>query len=192
VGKEKIPKDILNKPSRFTEDDLRFVKRHPMEGARILTKLDAPAPPLMAVIAFEHHMKLVEGGYPDSLPGHTPHPASKLVAIADVFDALRTSLPYRKAYDIPGAFNVILAEARTGKLEKRFLPAYAAVIGVAAPGMRVRLTDGREGKILAANRTHPLKPLVAVRGEAVDLASAPGVGIAGFFEPPLDDAGTTW
>lgn len=180
VGKERIPKEVLHKASAYTDEERTLVRRHPLEGAKIIAGIKGGAPPLMAVIAYEHHMRAVEGGYPERIGSHAPHPAALLVAVADAYDALRTNRPYKKASDQSAAFTEILADSRVGRLDKRVLPAFAAALGLSRPGTHVRLTDGRAAFIIEECPRSPLKPVVAVGKDRVDLLLNPGLGIASF------------
>ncbi len=96
VGKQIIPTTLLNKTGRFTDEEFRLVQLHPVEGARML--LGAPGVPEIApIVAFEHHIRADGSGYP-RVPRHWRlNLASRIVQVADVFDALRTHRPYRPA-----------------------------------------------------------------------------------------------
>jgi putative nucleotidyltransferase with HDIG domain len=97
LGKIRIPLDVLTKPGRFTDEERQLMNQHPVEGARIILEseegLDLPA-----VVAYEHHIMLNGGGYPTMRFRRDCHFASKLVHVADVYDALRTTRPYREAW----------------------------------------------------------------------------------------------
>jgi len=97
LGKVRIPIDILTKPGRFTDEERQVMNRHPADGARIIlgseNQLD-----LAAVVAYEHHIMLNGEGYPTMQFRRDCHFASKLVHVCDVYDALRTTRPYREAW----------------------------------------------------------------------------------------------
>jgi len=98
LGKVRIPKDILTKPGKLTDAERQIMNQHPADGARIILggqqKLD-----LAATVAYEHHIMLNGGGYPSLHFARDCHPASKLVHVCDVYDALRTRRPYRDAWE---------------------------------------------------------------------------------------------
>ena len=98
LGKVRIPKDILTKPGKLTDAERKIMNQHPVDGARIILsgqqKLD-----LAATVAYEHHIMLNGGGYPCMHFARDCHPASKLVHVCDVYDALRTKRPYRDAWE---------------------------------------------------------------------------------------------
>jgi len=97
LGKVRIPIEVLTKPGRFTDEERLIMNRHPADGARIIltseNRLD-----LAAVVAYEHHIMLNGEGYPTMQFRRDCHFASKLVHVCDVYDALRTTRPYREAW----------------------------------------------------------------------------------------------
>ncbi|MEM9064761.1 MAG: HD domain-containing phosphohydrolase [Planctomycetota bacterium] len=106
VGKVKIPKSIIGKTGKLTDEEFARVRRHPVDGAQVL--LDAPGvPDLAAIVAYEHHMCRDGTGYPTPARPRTPHIASEIVHIADVFDALRTVRPYRAPMTTAEALGVL-------------------------------------------------------------------------------------
>ena len=98
LGKVRIPKDILLKPGQFTEQEAAVMRQHPVEGARIILEREKRLD-LAAVVAYEHHIMLNGGGYPNFRYPRDCHYASKLVHVCDVYDALCTTRPYREAWD---------------------------------------------------------------------------------------------
>ena len=106
VGKQVIPREILDKQGRFTEEEFRVMRMHTVEGARIL--LNTPgAPELAPIVAYEHHVRGDGGGYPKMPRGWKLNLASRVVQMADVFDALRTTRPYRVGLPVPKVVEVM-------------------------------------------------------------------------------------
>jgi putative nucleotidyltransferase with HDIG domain len=110
VGKQAMPPELLNKSSALTEAEQSVMRRHPVEGARILYNA-AHVPEVAPIVAFEHHMHLDGTGYPPRPAGWRPAFFSQIVQIADVFDALRTDRPYRAAMTAPQALDVLRQHA---------------------------------------------------------------------------------
>ncbi len=97
LGKIRIPKEILVKPGAFTEQEREVMRRHPVEGARIILEREKKFD-LAAVVAYEHHIMLDGTGYPSFRFERDCHYGSKLVHVCDVYDALCTKRPYRDAW----------------------------------------------------------------------------------------------
>ena len=98
LGKVRIPKDILVKPGKLTEQERDIMRAHPTEGARIILAREQRLD-LAAAVAYEHHIVLNGGGYPSLHYHRDCHHGSKLVHICDFYDALRTNRPYRGAWE---------------------------------------------------------------------------------------------
>jgi putative nucleotidyltransferase with HDIG domain len=106
VGKQAIPQEILEKQGRFTEEEFRVMQMHTVEGARIL--INTPGiPELAPIVAYEHHARVNGAGYPPMPKGWKLSLASRIVQMADVFDALRTTRPYRVGMPIPQVVEVM-------------------------------------------------------------------------------------
>jgi HD-GYP domain-containing protein (c-di-GMP phosphodiesterase class II) len=100
VGKMFVPLEVLEKQGKLTAEEWLEMKKHPLHGAKYLSKIQ-DVPPLAPIVAFEHHIKFDGSGYPETKRiGRTQHIVSQMVTIADFFDALRTERPYRKALDV--------------------------------------------------------------------------------------------
>lgn len=96
VGKQAVPEELLNKKGKITEEEMDVLRRHPVDGARMLFNTPG-APDLAIIVAYEHHIRTGGGGYPAAPPGWRLSLASRIVQMADVYDALRTNRPYRAA-----------------------------------------------------------------------------------------------
>jgi HD-GYP domain-containing protein (c-di-GMP phosphodiesterase class II) len=95
VGKTFVPPAVLGKPGGLNPDEWAIVKRHPIDGARLLLR-SGKRLELAATVAYEHHMNWNgRGGYPGFRYRRRLHPASRLIQICDVYDACRTRRPFR-------------------------------------------------------------------------------------------------
>ncbi|MCX6560072.1 MAG: HD domain-containing protein [Candidatus Aminicenantes bacterium] len=103
MGKIFIPPEILGKPGRLTPQERVVIEKHTLKGGRYLMTQEG-VPKLAALVALEHHRKFDGTGYPYFGPGWKPHIVGQMVAIADVFDALRS----RRAYSEPKSMEAIL------------------------------------------------------------------------------------
>jgi HD-GYP domain-containing protein (c-di-GMP phosphodiesterase class II) len=165
LGKKEVPKEVLNRNGPLEPSEWLLMQRHPSCGARLL--LDIPGVessyPLLPVVAHQHHMGADHSGYPKvqgHLPQHTQHFASLLVAVADVYDALRTVRPYRPALSVAKAATILIRDALSGKLHKEYVSSFLLLLNVMAAGRRVVLSDGSCGMIVETQTGHPLCPMV--------------------------------
>ncbi|GLQ31053.1 HD domain-containing phosphohydrolase [Litoribrevibacter albus] len=111
IGKIGIPDRVLLKPGKLTEQEWLVMKRHPFIGHQIIGNQDSPLLALAASIAYTHHEKWNGTGYPRGLKGREIPLEGRIVALADVFDALTTARPYKPAWSIDKALNLITEEA---------------------------------------------------------------------------------
>ena len=100
VGKIATPDAVLLKPGRLTPDEWEIMKQHPTVGLQILDGSQRPILKAAAVIAHQHHEKWDGSGYPQGLKGEQIHPYARIVAVADVFDALTHERCYKEAWPI--------------------------------------------------------------------------------------------
>jgi cyclic di-GMP phosphodiesterase len=112
VGKVAVPEHILLKPGPLTPDEWKVMRQHPIVGERICAplKLFRHVLPIIR----HHHEKLDGSGYPDGLKGDQIQLTARLLQTADIYDALTTTRPYRKALLPEEAFRVIREEVKRG------------------------------------------------------------------------------
>lgn len=111
IGKISIPTEILNKPGRLTAAEYELVKIHPETGYTILKDIPFNWP--IADIVRQHHEKLNGSGYPLGLKGSAILPESKVLAVADIVEAMVSRRPYRPAQDVEVALKEIERQAGT-------------------------------------------------------------------------------
>lgn len=109
IGKLGIPDYILLKPGRLDDDELVIMRRHAEIGARILSESTSPLIQFAANIAHYHHERFDGSGYPAGLVGESIALECRIVAVADVFDALTSIRPYKRAWSMEEARQFIVA-----------------------------------------------------------------------------------
>lgn len=105
LGKITIPTEILSKPGRMTEMEFAIVKTHPKAGYDILKNIEFPWP--VAEIVIQHHERLDGSGYPSGLKGNQSALEARILAVADVVEAMASHRPYRPALGIDRALNEV-------------------------------------------------------------------------------------
>lgn len=111
LGKVCVPREILVKPGKLTDSERQVIQNHPVVGAKMLLENSNPME-LAAVVAYEHHIRLDGSGYPKLRDSRGAQYASRIVHVCDVYDALRTTRPYRDAWESERA--VAYIEDRAG------------------------------------------------------------------------------
>jgi len=108
IGKIGIPDRILGKSGPLTDEEFDEIKKHPSFGAKIISEVKSLRAELSALA--QHHERLDGQGYPEGLEGDQISLIARVVAVADVFDAITSDRPYRKAMDIDTALNTLRHE----------------------------------------------------------------------------------
>jgi len=156
IGKIKVPCEILNKPGLLSEKELIIIKRHPIEGEKMLHNTDLS--PIILNSVRLHHERWSGDGYPDGLSGSRILLDAQIIAIADVYDALTADRPYRKALPPYHALEVILT------MEKDFNPivvtAFRNSLNLYPKDTLVTLNTGEIGVVVAVPTNFPTRPLV--------------------------------
>lgn len=111
LGKVGIVDRVLLKPDRLDKDEFEIIKTHAMIGYDILKDSESEYLQAGAVIALNHHEKYDGSGYPRGLKGEAIHIYGRIVAVADVFDALTSHRPYKKAWTFEDALNFLKEES---------------------------------------------------------------------------------
>ncbi|WP_374490598.1 HD domain-containing phosphohydrolase [Zoogloea sp.] len=123
VGKVGTPDHILLKPGRLTPEEMDIVRRHAQIGHDILAGSSSPMIQMAAEIALNHHEKFDGSGYPKGTRGQEIPLVGRIVAVADVFDALTSARPYKEAWDLDRAV-ALLHEGRGTHFDPDCLDAF--------------------------------------------------------------------
>lgn len=131
VGKVETPTAVLHKEGRLTDEEFDIVKRHPVDGADMVATLDDDG---LTAIVRHHHERLDGTGYPDGLAGDEIPLGARILAVADTFDAITSTRPYRQANPHKKALDILATEAGTQldpNAVKAFLECYSGMKPVA-------------------------------------------------------------
>jgi len=105
IGKISVPGEILSKPGNISQNELGIIKEHPQVGYNILKTVDFPWP--IAQIVLQHHERMDGSGYPNGISGENILLEARILAVADVVEAMASHRPYRAALGINLALNEI-------------------------------------------------------------------------------------
>ncbi|HET7035342.1 MAG TPA: HD domain-containing phosphohydrolase [Thermomicrobiaceae bacterium] len=109
IGKIGIPDDVLHKPGPLTMEEFAVIQEHPVRGYQIIRRVRSLQAELSGVRS--HHERLDGSGYPDGLRGEAIPLQARIIAVADVFDALTSHRPYRTAWPVERALAIIDQDA---------------------------------------------------------------------------------
>ena len=111
IGKIGIHDDILNKPGKLTHEEYEIIKEHPEKGERILGSSSRMSK--VSTIVRQHHEWFDGGGYPDGIQGEEIYIESRIISVADAFDAITSKRPYRSAKSFKSGMDIIMKGAGT-------------------------------------------------------------------------------
>ena len=126
IGKVAVPDAILLKPGKLTEDEWKIMRGHPVVGERICAPLKSFR--LVLPIIRHHHEKLDGSGYPDGLRGEQIPITARVLQIVDVYDALTTARPYKRALSVDETIHTIAAEVDKGWWDHRVFEAFKKLV----------------------------------------------------------------
>ena len=159
VGKIDIPISILNKPFSLSDDEFALIRNHPLSGYDRIMNLDIKHIDLrpLAMIACQHHEHLDGNGYPYHLKGGQVHRLARMVAIADVYDALTTARSYKRAYS-PYVASKIMTKCSGLQFDKELLTSFLEHVALYPVGtvLKTDLGYGIVKKIRIGLTNYPL------------------------------------
>ncbi|MCM1118097.1 MAG: HD-GYP domain-containing protein [bacterium] len=167
VGKLLVPHDIIIKPGKLTEPEYHQIKKHPVEGFRLLQAHHIDKHICNA--ALMHHERCDGSGYPLGLKANQLEPYAKMVAIVDVYDAMTAARVYR-APICPFKVVEIFEQEGLQRYDVGFVLCFLENIVNTYIQNRCRLSDGREGNIIFINKQKLCRPVVQCGSDYVDLA----------------------
>ena len=160
IGKVRTPKEILNKPAKLTDDEFEIMRRHVVDGAEILRR--TPEMPILApIVAFEHHLRLDNSGYPRSAKRESMNLGSMLCAISDVYDAMRSQRAYQQAHPTDRIV-AVLKRNEGSQLDPHLVRRFVQLLGIYPPGNLVKLSTGEVAVVLHVHAPDPHRPRVRV------------------------------
>lgn len=171
VGKFMLPTGVLRKPGKLTPEEFEIVKTHTTEGFHLLGRYNSIPEPVKNT-ALMHHEKCDRSGYPYGLTGDEIDKFSKIVTIADIFDAMTSERAYRSAMC---PFTVIKYFEDDGiqKYDMKYILTFLENVSNAYLNHRVTLSNGMEGNVIFINHDNYSKPVIRMENnEIIDLQAS--------------------
>jgi putative nucleotidyltransferase with HDIG domain len=170
LGKSEIPNEILNKPGKLTDEEFALMKKHPLIGYNILKEKPDIAPEVIMGV-LQHHEKTNGKGYPLGLSDQKIHRYARILSVADIYDALVTERPYKKAFSPRDAVEMIMA--MTGELDFDMIQSFLDSVILYPVDSVISLSNGERAKVVQNNPGYPMRPkVVALKtGKIYDLAN---------------------
>jgi HD-GYP domain-containing protein (c-di-GMP phosphodiesterase class II) len=151
LGKVNVPHEIINKPDKLTDAEWEIVKRHPIEGALLLS--DTPGVTKLAMVtAFEHHQHGGSRGYPWIDDRLQQHPFSHIISLADAYEALTAARVYYKVQISPEQAIRIMVKKRGAAFDATLVKAFVNMLGLFPTGTLLKLDTGEIGLVTHQGR----------------------------------------
>ncbi|WP_371361571.1 hypothetical protein SRRS_29400 [Sporomusa rhizae] len=177
AGKALIDIGILNKPEKLTGKEFEIMRYHPVFGYELLRE-DKQLPEAVRLGVLQHHERMDGSGYPLKLSGGQIHTFGKIIAIADIYDAMTSDRVYRSKVD---PFSVVetLAGEMFGKIDAEFCSVFLQNISNYLTGKFLRLTDGRVAEVVYYDNVSYRRPVIRTNdNEFIDLNKNRSIGIS--------------
>lgn len=170
IGKIKIPKEILNKNGKLTDEEFTIIKNHPVYGYQLLADNKEISEPIRRAVLY-HHEHFDGSGYPSKLKGNKIPLYARVLTVVDVFDALVTERPYHKAYGVEDTLELMYT--MTAQFDIGIFQAFLKSLVVYPIGSMLELSTGTKVQVIKSNKGYPLRPVVKdiKTGEVLDLAN---------------------
>ena len=185
MGKMLIPGHILNKPGKLEPDEMEIMRGHTTKGFELLQSSDHMYPGAIRT-ALMHHEMLNGKGYPNQLISHDIPLFTRMVTIADIYDAMTSDRVYQKGRTHLEATS-IMADMSGESLEERLVTKFIESLGVYPPGCVVMLTNGAIAIVVEVNELVRLRPKIIMLLDA-DKQPLPEK-VTNLADMPLDDRG---
>ena len=154
IGKMAVPSDILQKPSKLTDEEFGAIKGHPAAGLEMLTGV-AGITDIVRDVCVHHHEKMDGTGYPHRLAGDAISLFARMGAVCDIYDAITSNRPYKAGW-CPAESLQRMASWTPNHLDKVVFQAFVKTIGIYPVGTLVRLQSGRLGVVVDQQATKSL------------------------------------
>jgi putative nucleotidyltransferase with HDIG domain len=160
IGKMLIPKELILKPGKLTDEEFNTIKNHALMGYDYLKGIPEISSHAR-VIALQHHEKYDGNGYPEKRAASEITLLARIVSIADVYDALTSDRPYRRAMSPNDALEYIMGIGST-QFDFKLVKAFAKIIVPYPEGTIIKLSNGDYAVVEEVFPNYPLRPMVKI------------------------------
>lgn len=168
IGKAKVPKWILDKKGPLTEAEFEKIKEHPLIGYELCGRIDSIKSDVKEAVLL-HHEKMDGSGYPQEVGSEDIGIYAKIVAVADVYDAMTSERPY-KARKTPFEVFKEIKDSEYGKLDIEVKNLFLQNIAFLYVGAKVRMNTGEIGEVVFVYPHKLDRPIVKLEGGLVDIS----------------------
>jgi HD-GYP domain-containing protein (c-di-GMP phosphodiesterase class II)/CheY-like chemotaxis protein len=177
LGKLSIPPEILNKPERLTPDEYEIMKSHTVRSYELLSERWDISSQVRTAVLY-HHENVDGSGYPNGLTGEEQTLFTKILHVADVYDALISKRPYKKPYSPYEATEYLMGGCGI-MFDQHVVDVLLNYVPLHPKGTTVLLSDGRKGIIYENSGIHNLRPILRMMdGSYLDLTEPKHLSLA--------------
>ncbi len=169
IGKSKVPLEILNKPAKLNDEEFKVMKNHTVFGYEIIKEKENFSKAI-AFAVLQHHEKMNGRGYPLGVKADKITDFAKILSVVDVYDALVTERPYKKALSQRTAIEMIMS--MTEELDIKAMKVFFKTVILYPVDTTVELSNGEKAKVVKNNEGSVLRPTVVgvATGKVYNLA----------------------
>ncbi|AJG96726.1 HD family phosphohydrolase [Clostridium beijerinckii] len=160
IGKSFIPSEILQKPGKLTPEEFEVIKNHSLYGYKFLNNFFSLSSHIKLIV-LQHHERFDGLGYPNSISGNKISYLARIVSIADVYDALTSDRPYKRAMCPSDALEYLMSNAGT-LFDHDMLNVFCKIVIPFPQGTIVSLSNGDIGVVEETMPNFPLRPTIKI------------------------------
>ncbi len=161
IGMLLLPEELIDKRGKLNSGDLFEIRKHPILSLHLLENIKG-LPVSIPIMAYQSHERENGTGYPKGRKGRLIHNYAKIIQIADIYDSLTSPRNYRKAHTPYNAMEMLVKMTRKGFLNGELVKAFLKYASLFPVGSLARLSTGELSKVVKANGTSYVKPVISV------------------------------
>ena len=169
IGKTQVPETLLAKPEKLTSEEMTQMKKHSALAIELLRKTETATMDVVLAI-LQHHERMDGSGYPNGLRGDQIHPYARILAVADLYDAVTSERPFQQKTS-PFSAARLIAGDMYDKLDTATCATFLEHLRDQFIGCKVRLSDGRLAEVIMIGGDYTFQPVVKTQdGNFIDIS----------------------